>query len=601
MASKKSFFNKTIYWKNLKRFYPWAAVYGLMLFFPSGLLQILLNLDGECDCVAMQGAVFSSGTLGTLILPVAALLAGSLLFQYLYQGSATQMLHALPVSREAHWISTFLAGLTLLELPLLLVCGFCAAYAFALGFAVMIPMLLKLFGAYALAILFYFGMVSFCVQLAGSSGALLVLFGLLNSLAAWVSLLRYALCSLFYPSIYPELFSELVARLTPVYYLLARTMDYNWSYAIAGEEVIEEFLYSIDLIPYLWYALAGVMLMLLGLLLYQRRHLERAGDALAFSALKRPLQILFATLTGLPHALMFRAEINLDATATVVVFILGGAVGYFVLGMLIDKTVHVFKTGWKGYAIFALLTILISVAAQTDVLGVASRIPDADEVASVAFSYYGDENVTDADLIAETIALHEQILEEYDALSQRRDNDIDELITICYTMKDGTILARHYTIYIAAEDFDDEDSVVSRYYSLTNAPTVILSTMFSRGLVSFYYFDLEFLEYEGFDVTWNGYIDLYEEEAQLVGQAFLQDIEAGNLLWNGCALTGSRSTYLTENHTYCDAWIEIAYYTEDGDTAYVADIQLDAGMTHIVAALDELGLLTEEYKAYLGM
>ncbi len=601
MASKKSFFNKAIYWKNLKRFYPWAVVHGLILFIPTGLLQILLHLNQDCDCVTMMEAVFSGGTLMLIWLPFAALMIGSLLYQYLYQDAATQMLHALPISREAHWISTILSGLTLLELPLLLVCGFCAGYALALGFTVMVPMVLQLYAAYTLAVLFFFGLLSLCVQLAGSGQALLVLFGLMNGLAAWVSLLRYALCSLFYPTIYPELFGNLAAKLTPVYYLLARTMDCSWSVEIAGTEVTEEFQYSINLIPYLWYALAGLVLMLLGLLLYRRRHLERAGDALAFPAVKRPVQILFATLTGLALSLLIRAEINLGVIATVVVFILGGALGYFALGMLIDKTVHVFKTGWKGYVVFALLTIMISVAAQTDVLGVESRVPDGDEVASFAFSYYGDENLTDSQLISDIIALHQQLLEEYDTLCRPGDNAVDQAITFCYTLEDGTILARHYTIYVAAEDFDDEDSVASQYYALVNDPTVITSTMLSQGFVEFYRLELEIWVYEDGSNTWDKYIELYEEEAELVGQAILQDIEEGNLLYNGFSGTGGSSSYLIENHSYYNGWFDIRYYTEDGDIAYASGIQLDTGMTYTIAALEELGLLTEEYKAYLGM
>ncbi len=600
MVSKKSFFNKAIYWKNLKRFYPWAVVYGLILFIPNGLLQILLNLDHNCDSVTMLESVFSTNTLVLLMLPIASLLAGTLLYHHLFQDSATQMLHALPISREAHWISTFLSGLTLLELPLLLVCGFSAIYSLALGFSEVVPMVLQLTAAYALSILFYFGLLSFCVQLVGSTNALLVLFGLMNGLAAWVSLLRYALCSLVYPTIYPELMGELATRLTPIYYLLTRTMEGTWYVDLVGTETVEGFEYTIDLLPYLCYALAGLVLMLLGLLLYRHRHLERAGDALAIPAVKVPVQILFATLTGLALAVFFRAAILLGVTATVAVFILTGALGYFVLGMLINKTVHVFKSGWKGYAVFVLLTISITLVAQADVLGVESRVPDADEVVSVSFSYYGGSVYTDPDLIAETISLHQQIIEEYDSLSQLRDDAVGEGIAICYTLEDGSTFARHYTVYIAAEDFDDEDSVASRYYAVTNDAAVITSAMFRQGLVDFYSFVLEIWVYEDGVNTWDAYIELFEEDAELMGQALLQDIEDGNLLWNGSSLTGD-SHYLTENHSYYNGWIDIQYYTENGDIAYASGVRLDTDMTHTIAALEELGLLTEEYREYLGM
>ncbi len=600
MVSKKSFFNKAIYWKNLKRFYPWAVVYGLLLFIPTGLLQILINLDQNCDSVTMLESVFSTNMLVLLMLPVASLLAGALLYHQLFQDTAVQMFHALPISREAHWISTFLAGLTLLELPLLLVQGFSAVYALALGFTEVVPMVLQMTAAYALAILFYFGLLSFCVQVVGSGSALLVLFGLMNGLAAWVSLLRYALCSLLYPTIYPALMGDLATKLTPIYYLLTRTMEGSWYVDHVGTELVESFEYTIDLFPYLCYALAGLVLMLLGMLLYRHRHLERAGDALAFPAAKVPVQILFATLTGLALSVFFRAVIALGVNATVAVFILGGALGYFVLGMLINKTVHVFKSGWKGYVIFVLLTLSVTLVTQADVLGVESRVPDADEVVSVSFSYYGGSTYTDPDLIAKTIALHQQIIEEYDTLSQRKDNAIGEGIAICYTLEDGSTFARHYTVYIAAEDFDDEDSVASRYYALTNDAAIITSVMFSQGLVDFYSFMLEIWVYEDDVNTRDEYIELFEEEAERMGQALLQDIEDGNVLWNGSPLTGS-STYLTENHSYYNGWIDIMYYTESGEIYYAYGLQLDAGMVHTIAALEELGILTDEYREYLGM
>ena len=72
----------------------------------------------------------------------------------------------------------------------------------------------------------------------------------------------------------------------------------------------------------------------------------------------------------------------------VVLFLLGGAIGYFVAEMLLHKTFRVLYS-YKGYLVFAGLMLVLGLSIYYDWYGYASRFPDPDRVETVAFSYWG--------------------------------------------------------------------------------------------------------------------------------------------------------------------------------------------------------------------
>ena len=119
MQSKTSFFNRTVYWNTLRRY--WVVWVGYAALMVLGIVLPLFNaLQGvwenpgwyngvpqQVEHVLSTGVTFS--VLSSLLVmgPIAALL-----FSYLYNSRMTGMMNSLPVRRETMFLSVTAAGFT---------------------------------------------------------------------------------------------------------------------------------------------------------------------------------------------------------------------------------------------------------------------------------------------------------------------------------------------------------------------------------------------------------------------------------------------------------------------------------------------------------
>ena len=130
MRSKTSFFNPTLFWKNITRFWPIWASYLVIWFF---LIPLSLMLTDN-DYSTYSGLVSSSQghfalvtvlrltqtTVPALCL-VYGLISAMALFSYLFQGRAVNLMHALPIRREGLFLTNYLSGLAFTLAPALAV------------------------------------------------------------------------------------------------------------------------------------------------------------------------------------------------------------------------------------------------------------------------------------------------------------------------------------------------------------------------------------------------------------------------------------------------------------------------------------------------
>ena len=127
MKSKKSFFNKTIFKKNVTLYWPLWAVYTVFLFCMQPMMIWVYNYNAnrrnDYTMTDRVRDLISSLSMEGYILLIAffAMLFGMALFNYLYNSKSANMIHSLPVDRTELFGTNVLSGLAFLVVPQLFV------------------------------------------------------------------------------------------------------------------------------------------------------------------------------------------------------------------------------------------------------------------------------------------------------------------------------------------------------------------------------------------------------------------------------------------------------------------------------------------------
>ena len=141
MRSGTSFFNAALFRKTFLRFWPIWALYtaGWTLVLPLRLwADAMRRSDWAAPALAEYLQNAANGVPGLLEagVPLAAgagLVCAMAVFSYLYSSRSACMMHALPLRREALFLTQYLAGLSFLLLPQLAIFILTAATEAALG------------------------------------------------------------------------------------------------------------------------------------------------------------------------------------------------------------------------------------------------------------------------------------------------------------------------------------------------------------------------------------------------------------------------------------------------------------------------------------
>ena len=120
MLSRKSYFNATLFRKNLSRFWPlWGGVSLVGSVFPLYmLLTILGNPYIEVNAEAMARSLYGVVTmLAPGFLLVYAALCGVLVWSYLNSSRSVGLYHSLPVNRTCLYLTGLASGLAMVLIP----------------------------------------------------------------------------------------------------------------------------------------------------------------------------------------------------------------------------------------------------------------------------------------------------------------------------------------------------------------------------------------------------------------------------------------------------------------------------------------------------
>ena len=252
------------------------------------------------------------------------------------------------------------------------------------------------------------------------------------------------------------------------------------------------------------YALAGLVIALIALLLYRTRKSEMTGSTVAFPWAVPVFKygVAFCTAVSLGQFLyyflfgQYRSSGNDSLPGTILCMAAAGLVGYFVAEMLIKKSFRVFRTGAKGAAIVALALVLLGVAMSFDLTGYEKRVPDESEIESVYYTFSGMTNVTtdDADTIRRLTAAHQAIVKnrneqariadawDADTLSQSDHDDIEPFsLRLTYYLKDGSQLSRSYSLYLRRSELTAPSSATARVNALYMCRESVLRRVLGYG------------------------------------------------------------------------------------------------------------------------
>ena len=449
MRSRTSFFNPGLAKSLVKRFWPLMLTYlaVLLLTLPLQISSLTgqswyeKRLNYEILRLASEGVVYSA---------LAALLMAMAMFSHLYNKRDCGLINSLPLRRETAYLTACLTGL----LPLLL-CPVLTWLVSRLLFAGNAHISAAALGTWLqcilLANLAFYGLAVFCAMLTGNILAVPALFLVLNLLAySLEGLVRGILDQVVYGY---STGTMLFSWLSPLMYMLSNVKASDGLDGFYGPIDSSQVAFAeLKGLPALTgYAVAGVVLLILSLLLYRRRQMETAGDVLAV----KPLRPIFRYGASLCAALLlssvFMGPLGSRLSGLVLTLILialmllGAAAGYYLAEMLLQKSFRVFRCrAWGILALWAVLACL-TLAFEFDLFGYERRIPALEEIAEVQIPSIG-RSTDDPEAIALCRQLHQRILDNKAHNENREDNDSGRYLQLRYTLKDGKELQRLYRV-----------------------------------------------------------------------------------------------------------------------------------------------------------
>ncbi|MBR2889337.1 MAG: hypothetical protein IKC09_03580 [Oscillospiraceae bacterium] len=432
MKSRTLSCEQTVLVKDITRFAPSWILYSIFL-----LLMVMVT--GSSDDVWITASIRGTTAFSLAIINIIyGLINAQLLFGDLFQSRMTNALHALPLRREG-WFVTHLASGTLFALVPNL--AYTLVMMLSCGEIPNLPWLwlLTAMGQY----LFFFGLGIFCMVCVGSRFAGVVVYGLVN----FGSLLVLWMMEELYVPLLPSvlLVENNFLRFCPVVWA---TMNIPYEMNIGKMEQLVTV--SPEGMTYLGILAAlGLVLLVLGLLLYRVRQLESAGDFLAVPWLKPVFLVMYSLMLGVGCQWILGGLTGSDW----IYLIIGLLIGYFTGQMLLMRTTRILtKKTFMGLAVLLGGLGLSLWITWLDPLGIKAWVPEPEQVSKISLNY---QETDDPKIIEQIINLHSDLVIPEDVTVYELDPEDWVLVTdyervnavsilIEYTMKDGSQAGRYY-------------------------------------------------------------------------------------------------------------------------------------------------------------
>ena len=548
MKSKISFFNKTIFLKNVTLYWPIWGIYTLIsVIMQPGLVWLFNNMsyfaNGYSDEMQFRDLMDTLGFYGyTILIAFGALLAGMALYSYMYNNKSANMIHSLPVDRTQLYGTALISGWAFLIVPLfvtaLLTTLLCIIYTIpGIGYV-----WLWFVNATALAFI-AFSIVSICALFTGHIVVLPMYVFAVNVISWVVYFLINAVVTTFGFGV-TEL-GDNAERMAGVFCPIQCFSDnlvWSYDYSDTGKIIGA----SLEGTGYVWmYLILAVVFYVSAYIIYRKRKIEQAGDFLTVNWVKPIFRGVIAVL-GAIYGTMIVREILLDTKLGcgmplfVCMMIVIGAIFYFAADMFIKKSFHVFKKrNWLGCAISSVVVL----AAFFGMYGLADQYEKVEpkledlEYAEICLGYeialYGED-------AAVILDIQKDILEKADYIESQVEagNRYYSMVRFRFQPKDGAWIIRRYplsmddenlkAIYdkIAALEADAENYLVNTF----GKDYASVSTFYGGNLEAFFIEPKDREKEDFYPQNSQGYQTLDEVQAKELYYAIIADIKAGTLM-----------------------------------------------------------------------
>jgi ABC-2 type transport system permease protein len=451
MTRSRLFFNSSVIRQNLRQHGWIGIIYTLALLFALPL-QMFMSNDPNAKPQTIQSLFFAGGEIQMLFAVTVPVAAGLFLFRYLQAKPSSDLWHSLPLRREHLLVSHTVSGMILLLIPIWLTAVVAALVQPLDGnmYIYSIPNVLEwcLTLSILTLFLFIFSMfVGICTGQTVLQGAVIYILLLLP--VAMLQLFNEHLGMYLYG--YPKWYGTIshIEIWSPLLHMIyVKTNAFS-----AGD---------------LWfYSALTVLLFVLSVVLYRRRHGEKAGQAIAFTYFNPLFKAGFMLCAMLISGTYF-AQLKQQELGWIIAGNLAGAlIGYIAAEMIIRKTWQILTRRvpleFAGYALLLSLLLYIPVSGIT---GYETRVPAADKVQAVyagsnfssndAYWNRNNEAINGLDLFTEDKEYIEAVRKLQLAVTAARPeipasysySDYQQLY-LSYRLDNGRIMQRSYMIPLA--------------------------------------------------------------------------------------------------------------------------------------------------------
>lgn len=574
MPSANSFFNVALCKKQVKRFAPLWVFYTILQLILLPLSMYLkapnAKLIGNQVLTDLHNHIISmSAHVAVGVAFISAIAMAMAVWSYLYNHRSVSMIHALPLSRGTLFFTNYLTGLAFLILPNLLAFLVGLAVQAGLGAVTMQTMLQWLLVQCGLNFIFF----SFATLVAHVTGHILmlpVLYGVFSVLTKVVEGLVDTMLSTFvygYSGDTIPVISWVGNWFAPLNALgfegsrglYALTSNGSNTVMLGGNELLQ--LHGLQTVGI--YAVAALVMTVLAYLLYRRRKLELSGEVITVSFLRPIFKYGMAVCAGLAFSILFYSIVygmrnmgygNMGKIGPMLIALLVfAAIGYFAAEVMLRKTIHVLRKGAPGCLVLLVVLSVLMLGMEYDATGYERKLPVQGDIASVYISsgMLGRQpEYQDEDGIARTLAIHAALVEQKGEtetmLSQLQvggwatdslfQNSSSFSIKFLYTMRDGSLFVRDYTLPVSNALLAQSDSPAALFDALINRQQDRMTQNFPVGVETAKLVDVSIegpgelrTDRDGRSGYTSKTTKLSTQEAERLYAAVREDLEAGRI------------------------------------------------------------------------
>ena len=388
-----AYFNRSLYLRNLKRFWPLAAAILLISFFT--FIGTEIGARGFRTSYSQNYRIDLMPQLMmycSVFVPIFSILTGIAVFGYLHKPKASGFISSLPVSRLCLYVTNWISGLTIMLAPVLFIGVLYGGLL--IGLPIEPGHYLIWIGMMLAAHLIFFSLAVFVTFLTGNSIMQVFLFGLIN----FVSILLFVVFMFIVETLVFGYSGDFfMTDIIPALMMTPPVAIWMMISAISSGGIPE----ISTILLWVGYPIFTALMIFFGYKLYLKRKIESAGNIIVHKTLRSIFKYLIGFLMGALLGFTFTEILNSGNSLSMPEFVVTltisaaffGSLGCLFSEMLIRKSLRVWKTAYKGIIAFSVAVVALMLFIRFDISGYERRVPDFNSIAAVSVAPRINNNI----------------------------------------------------------------------------------------------------------------------------------------------------------------------------------------------------------------